>query len=101
SRLRISARLARSHASPHIRSGGMRADVRGLVQQSETGFVFANDINGAGPGVGQVQRSVVVSRLRIPVSEWNQTSTMPLTRRLIRRSGVIAMWCWIVLAATT
>jgi len=26
---------------------------------------------------------------------------MPLTRRLIRRSGVITVWCWIVLAATT
>jgi hypothetical protein len=35
------------------------------------------------------------------VSEWNQTSTMPLTRRLIRLRGVIAVWCWIVLAATT
>jgi hypothetical protein len=35
------------------------------------------------------------------VSEWNQTSTMPLTRRLIRRSGVITVSCWIVLAATT
>ena len=35
------------------------------------------------------------------MSEWNQASTMPLTRRLIRPRGVIAVWCWIVLAATT
>jgi len=35
------------------------------------------------------------------VSESNRTSTMPLTRRLIRRSGVITVWCWIVLAATS
>ena len=35
------------------------------------------------------------------MSEWNQTSTTLLTRRLIRRSGVITIWCWIVLAATT
>ena len=33
--------------------------------------------------------------------EWDQTSTVPLTRRLIRRRGVITVWCWIVLAATT
>jgi hypothetical protein len=31
----------------------------------------------------------------------DQTSTVPLTRRLIRRGGVITVWCWIVLAATT
>jgi hypothetical protein len=33
--------------------------------------------------------------------EWYQKSTMPLTRRLIRPGGVITVWCWIVLAATT
>jgi hypothetical protein len=32
---------------------------------------------------------------------WDQTSTVPLTRRLIRRGGVVTVWCWIVLAATT
>jgi hypothetical protein len=35
------------------------------------------------------------------VIEWDQTSTVPLARRLIRPGGVIAVWCWIVLAATT
>ena len=35
------------------------------------------------------------------MSEWNQTSTVPLTKRLIRPGGVITVWCWIVLAATT
>jgi hypothetical protein len=34
------------------------------------------------------------------VIEWDQTSTVPLTRRLIRPGGVITVWCWIVLAAT-
>ena len=33
--------------------------------------------------------------------ERDQTSTVPLTRRLIRPGGVITVWCWIVLAATT
>jgi hypothetical protein len=33
--------------------------------------------------------------------ERDQTSTAPLTRRLMRPSGVIAVWCWIVLAAST
>ena len=32
---------------------------------------------------------------------WDQRSTVPLTRRLIRRGGVVTVWCWIVLAATT
>jgi hypothetical protein len=35
------------------------------------------------------------------VIEWDQTSTVPLTRRLIRPAGVVTVWCWIVLAATT
>jgi hypothetical protein len=48
-----------------------------------------------------VQRFVVVSRRRIQVIVWNQTSAMPLPRQLIRRSGLVTMWCWIVLAATT
>jgi hypothetical protein len=34
------------------------------------------------------------------VIERDQTSTVPLTRRLIRPGGVITVWCWIVLAAT-
>ena len=33
--------------------------------------------------------------------ERDQTSTVPLTRRLIRPGGVITVWCWILLAATT
>ena len=33
--------------------------------------------------------------------ERDQTSTVPLARRLIRPGGVITVWCWIVLAATT
>jgi hypothetical protein len=33
--------------------------------------------------------------------DWDQTSTVPLTRRLIRPGSVITVWCWIVLAATT
>jgi hypothetical protein len=35
------------------------------------------------------------------VIKWDQTSTVPLTRRLIRPAGVITVWCWIVLAAAT
>jgi hypothetical protein len=35
------------------------------------------------------------------MTEWDQTSTVPLARRLIRPCGVITVWCWIVLAATT
>jgi hypothetical protein len=35
------------------------------------------------------------------VIERDQTSTVPLARRLIRPAGVITVWCWIVLAATT
>jgi hypothetical protein len=31
----------------------------------------------------------------------DQTSIVPLTRRFIRRGGVVTVWCWIVLAATT
>src|SRR4029453_11989833 len=52
-------------------------------------------------GVGQVQRSVRVSTCRIKMTDWDQTSTVPLTRRLIRPGSVITVWCWIVLAATT
>ena len=33
--------------------------------------------------------------------KWNQTSTVPRTRRVIRPGGVITVCCWIVLAATT
>ena len=33
--------------------------------------------------------------------ERDETSRVRLTRRLIRRRGVITVWCWIVLAATT
>ena len=33
--------------------------------------------------------------------DWDQTSTVTLIRRLIRPAGVITVWCWIVLAATT
>ena len=33
--------------------------------------------------------------------ERDETSTVRLTQRLIRRRGVITVWCWIVLAATT
>ena len=33
--------------------------------------------------------------------EWDQTSTVPRTRRLIRPGGAITVCCWIVLAATT
>jgi hypothetical protein len=33
--------------------------------------------------------------------DWDQTSTVPLTRRLIRLGSVITVWCWIALAATT
>jgi hypothetical protein len=35
------------------------------------------------------------------VIEWDQKSTVPLARRLIRRGGVISVWCWIAFAATT
>jgi hypothetical protein len=35
------------------------------------------------------------------VNKWDQTSTVPVARRLIRPAGVITVWCWIVLAATT
>jgi hypothetical protein len=35
------------------------------------------------------------------VIEWNQRSTVPVARRLIRRGGVISVWCWIAFAATT
>jgi hypothetical protein len=35
------------------------------------------------------------------VPERDQTSTVPPTRRLVHRGGVITAWCWIVLAATT
>jgi hypothetical protein len=35
------------------------------------------------------------------VTELEQTSRVPLTRRLIRPGGVITVWCWIALAATT
>jgi hypothetical protein len=35
------------------------------------------------------------------VIDWDQTSTVTLIRRLIRPAGVITVWCWIVLAATT
>jgi uncharacterized membrane protein YdfJ with MMPL/SSD domain len=33
------------------------------------------------------------------VSNWHQTSTVTLIRRLIRPAAVITVWCWIVLAA--
>jgi len=33
--------------------------------------------------------------------EWDQTLTVPFARRLIRPGGVITVWCWIALAATT
>ena len=33
--------------------------------------------------------------------DWDQASTVTLIRRLIRPAGVITVWCWIVLAATT
>jgi hypothetical protein len=35
------------------------------------------------------------------VIEWDRTSTVPLAKRLIRPGGVITLWCWIMLAATT
>jgi hypothetical protein len=35
------------------------------------------------------------------VIEWNQTSTVPLARRMIRPGGVITVCCWIALTATT
>jgi hypothetical protein len=35
------------------------------------------------------------------VIEQDETSTVRLARRLIRRRGVVTVWCWIVLAATT
>jgi hypothetical protein len=35
------------------------------------------------------------------VPKWDQTSTVPPIRRLVRRGGVITAWCWILLAATT
>jgi hypothetical protein len=35
------------------------------------------------------------------VIEPHETSTVRLTQRLIRRRGVVTVWCWIVLAATT
>ena len=35
------------------------------------------------------------------VIEWDQRSIVPLARRLIRRGGVISVWCWIAFAATT
>ena len=34
-------------------------------------------------------------------SSADQTSRVPLSNRLIRPRGVITVWCWIVLAATT
>jgi hypothetical protein len=33
--------------------------------------------------------------------DWDQTSTVTLIRRSIRPAGVITVWCWIVLAATS
>ena len=33
--------------------------------------------------------------------EHGETSRVPLTKRLIRPGGVITVWCWILLAATT
>ena len=33
--------------------------------------------------------------------DWDQTSTVTLIRRLIRPAGVLTVWGWIVLAATT
>jgi hypothetical protein len=35
------------------------------------------------------------------VFEHGETSRVRLTKRLIRRRGVITVWCWIVLAATS
>ena len=35
------------------------------------------------------------------MSERGETSTVRLSRRVIRRRGVVTVWCWIVLAATT
>ena len=35
------------------------------------------------------------------VFERGETSRVRLTNRMIRRRGVITVWCWIVLAATT
>jgi hypothetical protein len=35
------------------------------------------------------------------VFERGETSRIRLTKRLIRRRGLITVWCWIVLAATT
>jgi hypothetical protein len=35
------------------------------------------------------------------VIERDETSTVRLTQRLIRRRSAITVWCWIVLAATT
>jgi hypothetical protein len=35
------------------------------------------------------------------VIEWDQTSTVPVTKRLIRPGGVIIMWCWFALTGTT
>ena len=32
--------------------------------------------------------------------ERSETSRVPLTKRLVRRRGVIPLWCWLVLAST-
>ena len=37
----------------------------------------------------------------MPGMDQSERLTVALTRRLIRRGGVIAVWCWMVLAATT
>jgi hypothetical protein len=70
-------------------------------RDSEAGFGFATEGNGGRDSASARFNIRYVSRWRIQVSELNQTSTIPLTRRLIRRSGVITVSCWIVLAATT
>ena len=51
-------------------------------------------------GVGRIQRSVMVSKWRIQVIDWDRDIDSPAIRRLIRPGGVITVWCWIVLAAT-
>ena len=54
-----------------------------------------------GDGDDQVPQSVQDSKWRMQVFEHGETSRVRFTKRLIRRHGVITVWCWIVLAATS
>ena len=69
--------------------------------QREAGFGFAIDGNGRRDPAAQVPQSVRDSPWRMQVFEHGETSRVRLTKRSIRRRGVIIVCCWIVLAGTT